>query len=324
MTPFRLGLVGCGRLAEAGYLPALRIASTPVRVVAVADPDPGRRAHLTALATVRDPGEGPGEPVAGFADAAGLLAGVEVDGLILATPATAHVDDAALAAAAAVPTLVEKPPAPDAAGAAALAALDPTPWVGLNRRFDPGMARVRSAVPAAGPVQLRLEIGYRRRSWSAVGVRDDALLDLGPHLVDLARWITGADVVEVAAPALTHERAELLVTLDRGPVRLIAATDRPHTEVVELRAGDGRVLARHGLGGLVANVRGRLGRSGPGALVMALARQLDAFAAAARGGPPGALGTARDGLAAMLAVDAARTSADLGGRTVSVSPVMET
>jgi predicted dehydrogenase len=183
--------------------------------------------------------------------------------------------------------------------------------------------RLRAAVPAAGPVHLRLEIRYRRRSWSPVGVHDDALLDLGPHLVDLARWLTGADVVEVAAPVLTPERAELHVTLGRGPARLIAATDRPHTETVELRAPDGRVLARHRLGGLVANVRGRLGPSGPGALVETLARQLDAFAAAARGGPPGALGTTSDGLAAMLAVDAARASADLGGRAVPVSPLTE-
>jgi predicted dehydrogenase len=323
VTPFRVGLVGCGRLAEAGYLPAVRIASTPVRVVAVADPDPGRRAHLADLAadlaTVLDPGE----PVAGFADAATLVAGAEVDGLILATPAGTHVDDAALAAAAGVPTLVEKPPAADAAGAAALAALDPAPWIGLNRRFDPGAARVHGAVPAAGPVHLRLEIRYRCRSWSPVGVHDDALLDLGPHLVDLARWLTGADVVEVAAPVLTPERAELHVTLDRGPARLVAATDRPHTEIVELRARDGRVLARHRLGGLVANVRGRLGPAGPGALVETLASQLDAFAAAGRGAPPGELGTATDGLAAMLAVDAARTSADLGGRAVPVTPSME-
>jgi predicted dehydrogenase len=319
VTPLRVGLVGCGRLAEVGYLPAVRIASTPVRVVAVADPDPGRRAHLVALATAVDHGGA----VAGFTDAAGLVAGVEVDGLILATPATAHVDDATLAAAAAVPTLVEKPPAPDTAGAAALAALDPAPWVGFNRRFDPGVARVRAAFPATGPVHLRLEIRYRRQSWSAVGVRDDALLDLGPHLVDLARWVAGADIVEVAAPVVRPERAELDVTLDRGPARVIAATDRQHTEIVELRARDGRLLARHRLGGLVANVRGRLRPTGPDALVVTLARQLDAFAAAVRGAPPDALGTATDGLAAMLAVDAARTSAELGGRAVPVSPSME-
>ena len=38
----------------------------------------------------------------------------------------------------------------------------PPPWVGFNRRFDPGAAAVRAAVPADGDVDLRLEIGYRR------------------------------------------------------------------------------------------------------------------------------------------------------------------
>ena len=44
------------------------------------------------------------------------------------------------------PTLVEKPPAVDAADAAGLAAISPAPWVGFNRRFDPGAAAVRAAV----------------------------------------------------------------------------------------------------------------------------------------------------------------------------------
>ena len=71
------------------------------------------------------------------------------------------------AATAGVAVLVEKPPALDAAGAAALAALTPPPWVGFNRRYDPGAQRVRAAIPAEGDVDLRLEISYRRRSWRA-------------------------------------------------------------------------------------------------------------------------------------------------------------
>ncbi|HEX5367457.1 MAG TPA: Gfo/Idh/MocA family oxidoreductase [Acidimicrobiales bacterium] len=308
-APVELGLVGCGRLAELGYLPALALVPQ-VRLVAVADPDPDRRAAVAAA----------GEGVATFPDAAALLAGATVDGLVVATPAAAHVDVAEAAASAGVLALVEKPPAPDAAGAARLATLAPAPVVGFNRRFDPGAAAVRAAVPGRGDVDLRATIAYRRRGWAAHTVADDALADLGPHLVDWARWITGSEVVAVACPELRPQRAMLELTLGRGRARLRAATDRPHRELVELGVG-GRLVARHRLGGPVAAVRGVVGRTGPTALVATLARQLEAFAAACRGGaPPRApLGTAGDGHAAMLVLGAARASAAAGGRPTPVT-----
>ena len=344
--PLALGLVGCGRLASDGYVPALAHTVGPVfRIVAVADPDAGRRSHVAGLA-----GAGvAGGDVAGFPDAAALLAGAagsggfRLDALVLANPAALHLTDAERAAAAGVPVLVEKPPAPDMAGAAALAALSPAPWVGFNRRFDPGAAAVRRAVPAVGPIDLRVEISYRRRSWGAHAVRDDALLDLGPHLVDWARWIGGRDVLEVRCPELSAERATLELVLagggagaPGGVATLRAATDRPHAELVELRDASGEVRARHRLGGLAAAVRGRvagvLGRAGsrgsagagrPSPLVASLAGQLEAFAAAVHGAPPPDLGTAGDGLAAMAVLDAARASAADGGRTVPVHRSVE-
>src|SRR5438876_8646929 len=105
----RLGLVGCGRLAEIGYALAAR-RSGAVEIAAVADPDAARRdtvAHDTP----------------GYGSAAELIAAGGVDALVLATPAATHLADARLAAAAGLPTLVEKPPAPDAPAARALAEL---------------------------------------------------------------------------------------------------------------------------------------------------------------------------------------------------------
>ena len=95
----RLGLVGCGRLAQAGYLPALRRMSR-VRLVAVADPDPGRRARVAGLAS------SDGERVSTHVGAAELIDAAAVDGLVIATPPDAHLRDAALAAEASLPTLV--------------------------------------------------------------------------------------------------------------------------------------------------------------------------------------------------------------------------
>ena len=211
-------------------------------------------------------------------------------------------------------------------------ALTPPPFVGFNRRFDAGARAVRRALPAGGSVDLYLEISYRRRSWGAHAVHDDALVDLGPHLVDWARWISGREVVEVACTELRGDRVALDLVLsgdgggdDRGPGRATvrAATDRPHAELVELRDGAGDLLARHRLGGLASGLRGRLGRRGPDALVASLAGQLVAFAAAVRGEAPPDLGTAADGHAAMTVIDAARTSAADGARPVPIPRPVE-
>src|SRR5687768_16265975 len=105
-------------LAERGYLPAIERASG-VRLAAVADRVPSRCAELA-----------PGVPA--YPSASELLAAAEVDGLVVATPAAAHLEDARAAAAAGIPTLVEKPPAANAGEAAALAEVRPLPRVGFN------------------------------------------------------------------------------------------------------------------------------------------------------------------------------------------------
>ncbi len=53
--------------------------------------------------------------------------------------------------------------------------LEPTPWVGFNRRFDAGVAELRAAVPRGVEVGVILEISYRRGGWGAHTVHDDAL-----------------------------------------------------------------------------------------------------------------------------------------------------
>jgi predicted dehydrogenase len=301
----RIGLVGGGRLAELGYLPALH-AAHGVRLAAVAEVDPGRRDRMAGLT---------GVPA--HRDAAALLAAGNVDALVIATPAGAHLADARLAAAAGLPTLVEKPPAADLAEARELAGLTPTPWIGFNRRFTGAVAGLRASVPGDAPVGLWLEIDYRRVGWAAHTAADDALLDLGPHLLDLARWLTRAEVTGVRRASVQAERAEFDLLLGPARARVRCATDRPHRELIDVRRRDGSRIGRDRRGGLLAAVRGRLRpATGPHPLTASLTAQLEAFARAVRGAFVPALGRATDGVAVMAVLAAVRTSAAGGGRVV--------
>jgi predicted dehydrogenase len=295
--PLRVGLVGCGRLAEIGYVPAIA-ATDGVELVAVADPRPARRERIARLAA--DSAAGSIEAHAGAAE---LLERGEAEALIVASPPAQHVEQARLASEAAVACLVEKPPAPDLAGAEQLAALERPPWIGFNRRFQHAAALL-GAVPADGPLELLLELNYRRASWRAVSVRDDAVLDLAPHLVDLALLLARAATATVRSARLTPERVELELDIGRGPARIRCATDRAHRErVVARRPGAARIAASRA-GGLVRGAMHRApGRVHP--LTASLRAQLSAFAAAARGADGGLLASAEDGVRAMRVIEAA-------------------
>lgn len=286
----RLGLIGCGRIAEAGYLPAVAAGSSAV-VAAVADPVPDRRDELARACGA-----------ATFASAEELVASGAVDAVVVVSPPAEHLAHASLAAAAGLPCLVEKPPATDAQGAVALAALDPPPWIGFNRRFQQG-AELQPKVPRDGELELEMELSYRRRSWGAHQVADEPLLDLAPHLVDLALVLAGPEA-EVRAATASAERCALVLDTSRGMALIRCATDRPHLERVVVRRAGGPVVARSSTGGLVSAVGARLRRANH-PLVASLERQLAAFAAAVRGGDPGLLATAQQGARVMATIDAA-------------------
>lgn len=307
--PLRLGLVGCGRLAELGYVPAAQ-AAHGVEIVAVTDPDRARRglvaARLGASAHARL-----GE----------LLAASKLDGIVVCTPPEDHEAAAAAVARAGLTALVEKPPAPDAAGALRIAALRPAPWIAFNRRFDQGLA-LEQNVPADGDLELHMVLHYRRKSWRPVARGDDALLDLAPHMIDLALFLTGSLPLAVRAHC-TRERAGLVLATTRAEVKIECATNRPHHELVEIRRAGGRRAGRAERGGRARGLLARLApRSHP--LVRSLALQLETYGAALRGEDPGRLASAGEGAAVMRVLDAARRSDAVGGATIAVEGVQVT
>jgi predicted dehydrogenase len=302
----RLGIAGCGRIAERGYVPAA-LAAEGVTIAAFADPDPERLDHCLGLWQ-----EG-GEEAESFADAASLLETGGIDLLVVAAPLELHVGLAEQAAAAGVRTLVEKPPAPDLAGAERLAALDPEPILAFNRRFLQG-EQLRDSIPAEGWLDLDLELRFQQGAWGAHEVRDEALLDAGIHPIDLACHLSGAAPIAVRGAEISPQRASFELELSRGRARIDCATDRGHRETVSVRGRSGKLLARSSWGG----IRGRLASIGrPDPLTVSLQRQLEALPDSPH------LSTARDGVTAMAVVEAARRSAELGGAEVTVDPVAE-
>lgn len=317
----RLGVAGCGRIAERGYVPAA-LAAEGVTIAAFADPNQERRDECLRL--WRETGyEASGHP-----DLASLLAAESIDLLVVAAPADQHVPLVEEAAAAGVRSLVEKPPAPDLAGALRLAELEPEPLLAFNRRFLQG-AELRASVPAEGWLELDLELRFRQDAWGAHEARDEALLDAGIHLVDLACHLSGAAPIAVRQARIAPRRASFELELGRGRARIACATDRGHREVVSVRDRSGKQLARSAWGGVRSRLGGLLGKPDP--LVLSIQRQLEAAGASLseqqmgrlRQGHPRLLATARDGVNAMAVVEAARRSVELDGAEVTVAPVTE-
>lgn len=321
----RLGIAGCGRIAERGYLPAA-LAAEGVTIAGFADRDLARAERCRELWE-----RGGGDSAVAVASVAELLA-TPLDLLVVAVPAAHHLPLAEQAAAAGVRCLVEKPPAPGLAEAGRLAGLDPAPLLAFNRRFLQG-AELRDAIPVEGWLELDLELRFRRDAWGAHESRDEALLDAGIHLIDLACFLVAADPIAVRSAAVEPARASLELELGRGRARLRCATDRAHREEISVRDRAGRVVCRSTWGGLRSRVGRVLGKPDP--LALSLQRQLEALrpelhqllrpeegkgdaVRVRRGGHE--VATADDGVVAMAVVEAARRSAELGGAEVTVSP----
>lgn len=269
--PLKLGLVGCGRLAEAGYVPALARAAG-AEVVAVADPDVSRAETVGAALGIA------GEHR--FAGVESMLTSqrAALEAVLVASPVATHAEVAARVAAAGLPALVEKPPAEDASGARALAGLDPAPRIAFNRRFSLGRDLAGGGL-AGAELEIEATIHYRRESWRPLGDLGDAWLDLGPHLVDLALLAAQRPLTVVSA-SLESSRATVDLAGDGVVARIDCATDRPHRERLRVRA-EGRTAVDARAGG-VRGLLPRPGRVHP--LVASLAEQLDAFAASRNGG----------------------------------------
>jgi myo-inositol 2-dehydrogenase/D-chiro-inositol 1-dehydrogenase len=141
------------------------------------------------------------------ADAHAAVADPDIDAVIIATPPSTHFDLAARALAAGKPVLLEKPMTGTVTEARELARLAAAPgapplMVAQTLRWNPALVRARELLPTLGRLHL-LRLAQRLQPTTLAWQRDVAVtvggsvLLTGVHIFDLARWLTGREIVHV-------------------------------------------------------------------------------------------------------------------------------
>ncbi|MGD2067775.1 MAG: Gfo/Idh/MocA family oxidoreductase [Gemmatimonadota bacterium] len=336
----RVGLVGCGWIAEIAHLPALS-ASRHAGLAAVCEPDPERREWIRERF--------PGVPTV---ELAALLDDDRIDAVVVAVPTARHAEVAEAAFAAGKHVYVEKPLAVRMSeGRRVVRAWEASGRVGMvgyNFRRSP-------VVPHAGKVVREGRIGALREIqatflWAAdriEGWRSDpdagggALLDLASHHFDLVHALTGQRIRSVRCnlrsirtaedsvsaegslegDACAHMLASYVTGVQVNRLELFGATGSLLVDLLDPLPNP--IVRRPGPGARLRRAARAAGRLHPRRLLHppwrepSFARSLEAFFAAALRNEQVAP-TPRDGLHALAVSEAARRSAVRDGASVEV------
>jgi predicted dehydrogenase len=200
-APLRLGLAGLGSMGRNH----LRVISNhpETTLAAIADPDP---ATLEAAVTQTE--------AKGFDDPLAMIAGAEIDGVVIAAPTTFHVALALAAIDRGLPVLVEKPLAATVEDGLAIVNAARKKGVrvqvGHVERYNPAVMEMGRLL-RAGWLSTVYAITSRRAGPFPARIRDVGVtVDLGTHDVDMLSWIAGERPVRVYAETAqrlhaTHE-----------------------------------------------------------------------------------------------------------------------
>jgi predicted dehydrogenase len=190
----RVGVIGVGVM---GSNHARVLAEMPgVRIAGVADPDRKQRDFVTQALGC-----------AGV-DSVDALLDRGVDAVTIAAPTHLHRDIALTCIARGVHVLVEKPIASSVEEGreiiAAARSAGVTLMVGHVERFNPAVEAIKDAIRGEDILSIAItRVGPFPPRMSNVGV----VIDLAVHDIDLIRWFTDSDIVEVQ-PQLSSAVAE--------------------------------------------------------------------------------------------------------------------
>jgi UDP-N-acetylglucosamine 3-dehydrogenase len=192
--PLRLGVVGVGVMGANHARVLADLAD--VKLVGIADSDRKQRGLVAGALGCT-----------GYADVETLIAG-GVDAITIAAPTHLHRDLALTCIRHGVHILVEKPIASSVEeGRAIIAAAQRagvTLMIGHVERFNPAVEAIKTAIRDEDILSIAItRVGPFPPRMSNVGV----VIDLAVHDIDLIRWFTDSDIVEVQ-PQLSNAIAE--------------------------------------------------------------------------------------------------------------------
>ena len=216
--PIRVAVVGCGVVAQTAHLPLLRRLND-FSIVGIADVNPealnlcgpiAKRARQTT-------------------DYRELLTPWMADAVVLSLPTSMHAEAAKAAFEGGLHVYLEKPVATDLADVPSLLHAWKTShrvgMIGHNYRFNPLYVKLKQMLAndrIGTPRDARMAFttpGAANPSWRDRRAEGGgALLDLGTHEIDLARFLFDSEVAFVTATIESrrsdHDRAELLLEME--------------------------------------------------------------------------------------------------------------
>lgn len=235
MKKIRVGIIGCGKIAQIRHIPEFQL-QEHVQVIAICDMNIERAQHVAQQYQIPNV----------FKDFRELIDQTEIDAVSICTPNTTHADIAVYALKKGKHVLVEKPMATSYLdGLRMVEAAEENKvvlMVGHNQRFHPLHKRVKEWISShrigiihqfstnyhhGGPEYWSVDgkkSWFFRREEAGYGV----ISDLGIHKLDLIQWLLDEKIEEINALHNTFQKegnvedsAVLVTRLESGAIGTI-------------------------------------------------------------------------------------------------------